>query len=98
MTAEQWSNVESLFSELSALSPEERSARLDAVADWDVRCEVASLLDDPTPNLNTVRIFEEEGRKFRFYLTIGGNIADMCVVGKGGSAPPLPKISTKSMP
>jgi hypothetical protein len=34
-----------------------------------------TLLDDPTPNLNTVRIFEEEGRKFRFYLTIGGNIA-----------------------
>ena len=34
-----------------------------------------SLLNDPTPNLNTVRIFEDEGRKFRFYLTMGGNIA-----------------------
>jgi hypothetical protein len=35
----------------------------------------ATLPDDPTPNLNTLRIFEDEGRKFRFYLTIGGNIA-----------------------
>ncbi len=34
-----------------------------------------TLPNDPAPNLNTMRIFEDEGRKFRFYLTIGGNIA-----------------------
>lgn len=26
------------------------------------------------PNLNTLRVFEEEGRRFRFYLTVDGTI------------------------
>ena len=45
MTAEQWGNVEALFGELCALSLGERSARLGAIADLEVRGEVASLLE-----------------------------------------------------
>ena len=54
MTAEQWSNIESLFADLSALPIEERSRRLAAVQDIEVRDEVASLLEHSAEDGQTV--------------------------------------------
>ena len=44
MTAEQWTSVDTHFEALGELSPEQRAAGLAAIADEDVRNEVASLL------------------------------------------------------
>lgn len=33
------------------------------------------LVDDVRPNLNTLRFFSDEGKRYRIYVTIGGAIA-----------------------
>ncbi len=42
------------------------------------------------PNLNTLRVFEEGGRRFRFYLTVDGTIVCDRFDGECGKWKPVP--------